>query len=148
MPRTPKAHLCKDCGETDPEQFVWVNDKRKSKPYQNRSTCRSCLNKRRNRWPTSHEKKKGQHLNAKYGITLKDYYRLLNEQGGRCLGCGNFEADRKEGSRKWPVDHDHETGAVRGILCPGCNQALGLVKDSRETLKNLRRYLKEASRES
>ena len=147
MAHHPKPPLCKECGEASPDQFNWVNDRRKGrKPYQLKSVCRSCLNKRRSRWPTSPEKKKGHHLRANYGITLKDYYRMLEEQGGRCLGCGALEADRPEGSRKWPVDHDHETGVVRGILCSPCNRALGLVRDNRETLKSLRRYLKEAAR--
>ena len=144
MPRQPKPPLCKACGETDPNAFVWITYHQRGKTYQNKSTCRRCLNKKRKTYTLTHEEKKEQHLKGKYGITLKDYYRMLAEQGGRCLGCGALESDRPEGSRKWPVDRDHSTGAVRGILCSPCNRALGLVRDSRETLKNLRRYLKEA----
>lgn len=45
-------------------------------------------------------------------------------------------------NRKWPVDHDHETGLVRGILCPNCNRALGLVRDDVEVLQQMIEYLK------
>jgi hypothetical protein len=39
------------------------------------------------------------------------------------------------------VDHDHATGRVRGVLCLGCNTALGLVRESPERLRALARYL-------
>jgi len=144
MGHRPKPPLCKACGETDPDAFVWITNHQRGKTYQNKSTCRRCLNKKRMTYTLTHEEKKDQHLKGKFGITLKDYWQILAMQGGRCPGCDAPESDRPEGSRKWPVDHDHETGEVRGILCPGCNMALRKIKDNRETLKNLRRYLKEA----
>jgi recombination endonuclease VII len=51
----------------------------------------------------------------------------------RCQVCG-AEGDMH-------IDHDHETGAYRGVLCANCNKALGLVNDNIETLQGLVTYL-------
>jgi hypothetical protein len=85
---------------------------------------------------------------AKYHMTLEQLDALLVSQGGRCAGCGCTEP-RGGPWATWAVDHDHSCCArqgscgkcVRGILCNLCNQALGLVKDSPETLRALVAYL-------
>lgn len=51
---------------------------------------------------------------------------MLDEQGGGCKLCGR----RPYGKNKMPVDHDHRTGKVRGILCTPCNRALGILEDN------------------
>lgn len=65
------------------------------------------------------------HLRRRYGITLDEYDALLAEQGGGCVICG---ATQKDGGRELPVDHDHETGEIRGILCNSCNVTLGRIE--------------------
>lgn len=61
---------------------------------------------------------------AKYGLTIEDYECLLTFQGGVCAICG-----RNDGKRRLNVDHCHETGEVRGLLCSGCNGSkLGRLK--------------------
>jgi len=62
-------------------------------------------------------------------FTADDYRQLFKDQGGRCRICG-----KQSLSRRLATDHDHETGQVRGLLCPdpewGCNYAiLGRIKD-------------------
>ena len=71
-------------------------------------TCFACRTER-DRW-----------LRGKYGITLDDYKRRLDAQGGRCEICGE-SPDR----HRLFVDHDHRTGKVRGLLCQGCNMRIG-----------------------
>lgn len=78
-------------------------------------------------------------LKSKYGITSEDYYRMLDEQGGRCAICG-AEAD-PYGRSKFSVDHDHKTGEVRGLLCTHCNRAIGMFADSAELLVRAADYL-------
>jgi hypothetical protein len=59
-------------------------------------------------------------LKTRYGISLADYDEMLATQGG-CALCGVTECQT---GRVMPVDHDHTTGVVRGILCHRCNATL------------------------
>ncbi|MFF1540455.1 endonuclease VII domain-containing protein [Microbacterium sp. NPDC058269] len=78
-------------------------------------------------------------LRKNYGITHEEYDRMLDEQDGRCGGCGKT-TDENDG-RLFAVDHDHATGSVRGLLCSPCNLALGNARDSATTLRSLIAYL-------
>lgn len=69
-----------------------------------------------------------------------DYERLLAAQGGRCAICGGTEAKHGESTRLH-IDHNHETGEVRGLLCNNCNRALGYFHDQWELLDIARLYL-------
>lgn len=71
---------------------------------------------------------------TKYGIEDSDYQVRLTEQGGRCLIC-ELVMDPP------CVDHDHETGLVRGLLCRKCNSAIGLLNDSTDLLQSAIHYL-------
>jgi hypothetical protein len=73
---------------------------------------------------------------AKYGLSDLEFGQMLDRQTGRCLGCGQY-IDR--GTAR--IDHDHETGKVRGLLCDGCNWTLGHARDNREHLYRLAAYL-------
>lgn len=55
-----------------------------------------------------------------YGLTLKDYDKMLRQQKGKCLIC-----DREPLKTRLCIDHDHTSGKVRGLLCHPCNLALG-----------------------
>lgn len=70
-----------------------------------------------------------------YGITMEVYQQMYNNQGGACAICGS-ETDLF-------VDHNHETGEVRGLLCNSCNTGVGLLKDSPSNLSNAIKYLLE-----
>lgn len=75
-------------------------------------------------------------LKSKYNLTSEAYDAMLEAQGGGCAACG-AEPSR----RALSTDHDHETGEVRGILCDGCNLALGHVGDDPDRLRALATYL-------
>lgn len=64
---------------------------------------------------------------ASYGLTLDDYAEMLDGQDNRCALCKSD--DPTHWSNQFQVDHDHETGRVRGLLCASCNGGLGLFKD-------------------
>jgi len=76
----------------------------------------------------------GYHLKMKYGITVDDYESLLSSQGGVCAICGKAQPGKqRKGSspgrvRRFHVDHDHDTGRVRGLLCLRCNSCLGFYE--------------------
>lgn len=84
------------------------------------------------------DKRKDKLLFKNYGITLTDYNKLLIEQDYKCKICGNNFGDKQIN-----VDHSHDTGIVRGLLCSSCNVALGHLKDDILRIQNLINYLKE-----
>lgn len=76
-------------------------------------------------------------LRRRFGISLDDYHALLDNQGGGCAICGNVDPYFKH----MAVDHCHDTGKVRGILCCACNRALGGFKDDLNLLQRAISYL-------
>lgn len=70
-------------------------------------------------------------LAYKYGLSIEDVHRMLDEQEGRCPICHEQFAD----DRRPVVDHDHDTENVRGLLCDLCNKGLGQMKDNPEALR-------------
>lgn len=91
-----------------------------------------------------------QHLRKTYGITLEDYERMHAEQGGVCAICKK-DAPGGRGKR-FHVDHDHQTGAVRGLLCHQCNVSLGAFEENvdvmRAAVDYILKYRAEATRTS
>jgi hypothetical protein len=76
-------------------------------------------------------------LRTKYSMTLAEYNELLASQNGVCAICLGNETYGKA----MPVDHDHTTGKVRGLLCHECNRALGIMKDDPALLRAAADYL-------
>jgi len=74
----------------------------------------------------------------RYGLTPEDYALLLERAGGRCEICGTQDPGAKQ---SFGVDHDHETGRVRGLLCTTCNAGLGMFGDDLERIRKAVRYL-------
>lgn len=81
--------------------------------------------------------KRDEWLRYEYGITLEEYERRHEEQRGVCALC-----DRSNGARPLVVDHDHQTGEVRGLLCDRCNKALGLLEDDEVRLRRAINYVR------
>lgn len=72
----------------------------------------------------------------KYGVDEEEFLRLLFDQHGKCAIC-KLEMDSPH------VDHCHETGVVRGLLCGSCNRAIGLFKDKPVNLLRAWAYLRK-----
>jgi hypothetical protein len=72
----------------------------------------------------------------RYGLTLEQYQSLVEKQGGRCAIC------KRVLEKILVVDHCHETGRVRGLLCDRCNAGLGMFVDNPLILKSAIEYLK------
>ena len=73
-----------------------------------------------------------------YGLTEDDYNRIYDEQKGCCVLCGKHQSELK---LTLCIDHDHETGRIRGLLCSNCNMALGLLKDDVEIMQKAIEYI-------
>ncbi len=104
------------------------------------SHCRECRSASRKDTYQKPENKLAASLRHRlrtYGLTPEQEEQIRMLQGNRCPGCrGHIK-----GGKKTHVDHDHATGKIRGILCEGCNFALGYAKDSPKALRNLANYL-------
>lgn len=76
-------------------------------------------------------------LKRRYGATPAQIDHLTALQGAQCAICRT----ETPGGRGWHVDHDHETGAVRGVTCGNCNTALGKLRDDPEVVASALVYL-------
>ena len=77
-------------------------------------------------------------LKRKFNLTLTQYKELLQKQNNVCAICGGTC------TKSLAVDHNHNTGKVRGLLCNNCNRGLGHFKDSIKNLTTAINYLKES----
>jgi len=118
-------YSCKEC-----------NSAEKKKAYD--KEAQSSYNKQY--YQQNHDKLRDKRFREKYSITLDDFWDLLEAQEYCCKICGT----------KFPntttapvVDHDHETGVVRGLLCHGCNVGLGRFKDNVDVLAAAIKYLND-----
>lgn len=83
-------------------------------------------------------------LKTAYGLTPEDHDALLASQDYGCAGCGVGQANGAgRSSVRLHVDHCHDTGIVRGILCHRCNRAIGRIHDDSLTLRCLSLYLED-----
>ena len=137
-----QAKVCNKCGKLkDFEEFYNETIKSDGK----NSSCKLCQNGRTKKWRDLKREDylqscRNSSLKSRYGITLEEYKILLKEQKSKCAICGSEETRRK-GTENLAVDHDHETGKIRGLLCHKCNRGIGFLQDSTEVLKKAIIYL-------
>ncbi|HEX2737134.1 MAG TPA: endonuclease VII domain-containing protein [Acidimicrobiia bacterium] len=154
---------CKKCGEVKPlADFYNETSGRDGK----RATCKLCESATRRRWYQANseraiarslqwqrdnperykayqrayqrdtDKDREYHLQRKFGLTQAEYEQRLAAQEGGCAVCGD-----RPGKTSLHVDHDHDSGAIRGLLCMRCNNALGLFREQTQLLENALRYV-------
>jgi hypothetical protein len=82
-------------------------------------------------------------LKKKYGLTLSDYKRMHEAQGGACAICRRQRP--AENRRHLHVDHCHKTGKVRGLLCSRCNLLLGVLEAAGGWVARAHAYLKQTA---
>jgi hypothetical protein len=119
----PKFSSQAECGEKDckKKKRTW---ERRIKPAEKSATPQRDKSKDRER-----------HNLRVYGLTPDEYRRMAEAQDNRCAICGSTP-------RLLYVDHNHNTGKVRGLLCVSCNSALGLFRDSIGAIEKAAAYLK------
>lgn len=147
------AKLCSRCGKTKPLN-KFSKDASTKDGYQR--WCKACHSKYARQHYDEHKEEKSEYghqyragrkeeivgyaLQRTYGITLAEYDTMLIAQGGGCAICGRSP---EENGRRLGVDHDHETGEVRGLLCGNCNQGIGFFKDDTGRLRSAANYLEK-----
>jgi len=83
------------------------------------------------------------YLLRKYGITFDEYNTMFNAQEGRCLICGKHQSELNQALC---VDHNHNTNAIRGLLCIRCNTGLGCFNDRTDLLTKAVEFLTNNSK--
>lgn len=114
-----------------------------------RTNCKPCNSVRATKWFNENRDRakanqRKRNLRVLYGITSDDYADMLDAQGGTCAICKQQEpgAHGRTGKQfSLSVDHCHQTGRVRGLLCQRCNRAVGLLGDDPALLRNAIEYL-------
>lgn len=142
---------CKTCGEEKPKTEFYKG----SNGQGLRTSCKPCHNEITSKYmrqpevlarlrarhaaftpeeKTAHkERVRTYHRRSKYGLSALDWTRMQEMQDGVCAICGDREATH--------VDHCHDSGANRMILCNQCNQLLGFGRDDPHTLRAAADYL-------
>jgi hypothetical protein len=157
-------HCCSNCRKKNDKRpaVKWCNDCKSWKRLDeyNKNTAKTdglftfCRNCSRARCRASHLANPMQmmaaHFRRTYGITLEQYEVLWAQQNGLCAICGQPETEwqsHKMGrTKRLAVDHCHQTGEVRALLCGKCNQGLGVFKDDAEILRKAAAYLESCKR--
>ena len=80
----------------------------------------------------------------RYGITIDEYNSILEKQSNKCAPC--VEVEHREKSRLY-VDHDHDTGKTRALLCPSCNSAMGIIDKGDEFISRCIKYRNKHKKE-
>ena len=131
-----RRHYCKACWDSTDDGTVCDHDKKVAN-----GLCMPCY---RRRWERLQPHRKNQDsrrspealerrriakyrrtVAARYGITLEEHASMVEQQDGCCAICGSPPAHDA-----LAIDHDHETGKVRALLCDTCNFMIGLSRES------------------
>lgn len=99
---------------------------------------RRCINERNYNSPVWNTKQRDFKYKINYGISIEDYNNLFNKQNGCCAICNTHQTQFK---KYLHVDHNHKTGAIRGLLCHNCNLAIGRLKEDPQIIKTALEYV-------
>ena len=138
-----QKRTCRTCGQEQPiTEYYKTGRKNDKNPDERHHECKACTKARLKVSPSqTPERKRELHLQRAYGITVEEYSETLEQQNSSCACCKTTEPGGRHDSNVFVVDHCHETGKVRGLLCHNCNTALGLLKDDPARIANLITYL-------
>lgn len=148
-----KQKTCTKCHTSKP--YTAFRQRKLKTMTSYRSHCRECERKEHRDWYSRNKEytklyqesrktsTEDRRLNRIYGISLKDLNLMVKDQDNKCKICGDSFLNSR-----MCVDHCHKTGKIRGILCNKCNSGIGLLKDSRDVVKNAYNYLEEVQNES
>jgi hypothetical protein len=145
---------CSKCGEDKPISEYYLKNGKPNNP------CKGCVREQAAQWAKDNPEKnkaskqkyekankekiakyqRAWRLKTTYGITSDDFERLSGEQYGLCAICMNPPTERG-----LCVDHCHDTGEVRGLLCDSCNLGIGLLKDDAVLCENAMTYLERTN---
>ena len=131
-----ETKLCPKCGLLKSRVEFYSHAETRDRLYSWCRACHSIIYKQlRALEPEKfHRTRMNTHFKRRYGIDYLIYEKLSLAQNGLCGLC-------KSKPLKLEVDHNHETGVIRGLLCHKCNTGLGLIGDSMHSIGRIIRYL-------
>ena len=145
---------CRRCGKIKPLSKFHKDKNRSDGHY---AYCKACVAEvQRARYERDHDAIRAYHndyraehrdeftdsaLRRLYDLSLEDYDLMLEAQSNGCAICGKSP---EENGKRLFVDHNHDTGDVRGLLCSTCNSGIGMLQDSSELCRRAMLYLKES----
>ena len=122
-----KSSLCKPCNNEYGREYRAANIDR-------------IKQQGKDRYKRDKVRRKYLKIKQQYGLTPEQYDSMYAAQGGKCAICGRHQSTLTKGLA---VDHDHESGKVRSLLCGLCNTALGNMNDDPGLLRKAADYLEE-----
>lgn len=125
--RNRPERKCSTCQTVKPRSEFYASRSSRDGMH---NVCKPCMKQ----WQRDYRAREGRF--RRHGITRADYERMDAEQNGLCAIC-----QRRPHAQ---IDHCHKTGKVRGLLCPGCNTALGKFGDNAAALRRALDYLERA----
>lgn len=129
-----KMRVCNRCRENKPQSDYAPSAWDRSGGFHGCRDCRVEVNR-------------SQRLKSRYGITTEEWQALFIKQKGKCAICKRLPRKVRE-DRRFPlvVDHCHDTGRVRGLLCDSCNVSLGRLGDNEDALTLVLEYVRNGWR--
>lgn len=124
--------VCLKCGKSKPFDYY---GKDPTKEDGRRNVCKRCTNLQAKEVRKNNPDKVLKIALKKYSIELEEYRDIESRQKNCCGICG------RTSSTRLCIDHRHDTGKVRGLLCSSCNKALGLLGDTPEAIYKAYEYL-------
>lgn len=143
----------KTCANCKEEKYLAEFYKNKNCTGGHDTTCKSCFKARASKYYLDNKdavlermakdwlSQKERVFRRKYNMSLQDYVDMYDSQKGKCAICGRHHELFDKAKDQLVVDHDHDTGKVRKLLCNNCNTGLGMFKESATLLKLAAKYL-------
>jgi len=138
-----QSKICCVCAERKAFEFFYnAKNKNDGKSYR----CKECDEKASKKWAENNPKKKKEsqrerNLKFKYNLSIEKYETLLRGQKYCCGICGSASPGAHK--QMFCVDHSHDTGKIRGLLCNNCNRGVGLLGDTPSRLYEAFLYLEK-----
>lgn len=164
----PELQCCTRCGEWQGLEQFYMQSPRvlasgKLEKVRRHPHCSTCHKERCRAWRKAHPgrmasaardlyerseacrlSKRNSRYKRIYGITLADFDRMVEEQGGRCALCDGppcASRFKRSTEARFHVDHCHKTGKVRALLCYKCNAGIALLNDDPNLMKRAAIYV-------
>lgn len=140
--------MCSTCRLVRPiGDFRWVTPRPgRGRPHW-ASICKPCDRESSREWRANNRDRsraavRRWRLESLYGITPEDFDKMAEAQNGKCAICGKVPDRANPNHSRLKIDHDHDTGIVRGLLCNRCNLELGWMEAHKDAIEH---YLAEAA---